>query len=333
MFVAVLMVTAVLMWGAVQYFQPRVGSGNFLPEFSSLRHDPLGTSILFESLERVLPAVDRNFLPVQQLQSPPAALLILNVQPSELAPGAGLDYKAAEQLANEGHRVVIALDSRGIIGAPMNLLIKESWGITFISATADKPLAIFARDKNWTSLDSGLFERKAGKGSIVLHSHSGDYLNASLVGGEEFELLVQVLGGYDRVLFDEAHLGVGDAGSIMGLISVYRLQGMLAGIALCALLFIWKNAVSFPPVGRDSESLTDAIAGRTSRSGLIALLSRNLNQKDLAGTCWREWLKGNASRVSQTRRSAAEAAIHEFAADPVEALGRAHRIIQSKGDN
>ncbi|MEI9970969.1 MAG: hypothetical protein WDO73_02350 [Ignavibacteriota bacterium] len=106
------------------------------------------------------------------------------------------------------------------------------------------------------------------------------------------------------MVFDEQHFGLGASGTVVGLARRYRLTGMAFGLALCAALFIWKNSASFPPPAAAVHR--EALAGRTSLSGLYTLLRRHIKPADLAATCWNEWLVGNGRNLSPERRARAK---------------------------
>lgn len=106
---ALLLLAAGFAFGLVRLFALRSDVGDFYPPYSSLRRDPQGTAVLFESL-KMLPgvAVRRNFEPVSRMAAEgPATLLLLGADagwiPDGAHPGALLD-----RLESQGGRLVIA---------------------------------------------------------------------------------------------------------------------------------------------------------------------------------------------------------------------------------
>ena len=132
-----------------------------------------------------------------------------------------------------------------------------------------------------------------------------------------------------RVVFDEQHFGIAESGSVVGLARRFRLTGMAAGLALCAALFIWKNASGFPPPAAAERSET--LAGRTSISGLFTLLRRHVKPADLAAACWNEWLAGNRASVSPERMARAHAILRDRAGQPLDAVREIQNVLHSKG--
>ncbi|MEO7798952.1 MAG: DUF4350 domain-containing protein [Opitutaceae bacterium] len=110
-FFAMLAVAGALVAGFVTLYRLRLGRGDFFPAYSSLRSDPLGTRVLYESLAS-MPAqqVTRWLQSLDQLPATPQRTLILaglttdrwkQITKEELA--------AIEAAARGGSRVVIAL--------------------------------------------------------------------------------------------------------------------------------------------------------------------------------------------------------------------------------
>jgi hypothetical protein len=120
-----------------------------------------------------------------------------------------------------------------------------------------------------------------------------------------------------------------ETGTVVGLARHFRLTGMAIGLALCAALFIWKNAASFPPPADAPHRET--LSGRTSISGLYTLLRRHIKPADLATTCWNEWLVSNGRDLSPERRARAEAILRERARPPLEAVREIQTVLHVKG--
>jgi len=137
------------------------------------------------------------------------------------------------------------------------------------------------------------------------------------------------IGTASRVVFDERHFGIAESGTVVGLARRFRLTGMALGLALCAALFIWKNAAGFPPLADAPRSET--LAGRTSISGLFTLLRRHIKPADLAATCWNEWLAGNRRELTPDRRARAEAILREHGRTPLDAVREIQTVLHSKG--
>lgn len=103
---------AVLIAGLSKLIQMRFESGEAYPVGSSLRPDPLGSKVLFESFAtQPQLSVERNFAPFNQLKELPsdAVLLLLNVwgwSIFELA-----EYEPIKEFVEQGGRMVIGMNS------------------------------------------------------------------------------------------------------------------------------------------------------------------------------------------------------------------------------
>jgi hypothetical protein len=116
---------------------------------------------------------------------------------------------------------------------------------------------------------------------------------------------------------------------VVALARRFRLHGLALGLAVIAMLFIWKNASSFPPVA--SAPREEKVFGRTSVAGLVTLLRRHIAPDRLASACWQEWLKSHARDLAPARRAQAEAAIRNHPGRPTEALREIQTIVRAKG--
>jgi hypothetical protein len=136
-----------------------------------------------------------------------------------------------------------------------------------------------------------IIERPYGKGSLVLAADSFFLSNEALRSERHPELLAWMIGESSQVVFDETHFGIFKHPGVLSLIKNYRFQWFIFGIAILALLFIWKNSAYFvPPLksGRSRQSKNFA-SDRESTRGLISLLRRNIPKRQLLQTCVREW--------------------------------------------
>src|SRR5580700_1548739 len=97
-----LALAAVFLGGLVALFTADFAGGEVYPEYSTLRADPNGAKLLFDSLAR-LPGVtvERNFMPLQNLAANGSTVVLLGVHDPDL--------DMIEKLAKSGARVVAAL--------------------------------------------------------------------------------------------------------------------------------------------------------------------------------------------------------------------------------
>lgn len=341
---AVAILGGVFGWGVIRLFNRQFAAGELFPEFSSLRTDRMGTKLVHDSLGKLDGiTVERNFLPFEFLPRDGAALLLVGLDPLRVNRDAEL-LRTVEAVATRGNRVVMALhvdpDNRlwtqkdfdqadGPKSGPPPLRTK--WKV-FLRFDAERRVRIGGAEgwKVLESEDTGVLtiERDFGKGSVVLMAESADFTNRSAVGLDRLQAVSAAVGVYRRIVFDEQHLGVAESGSIVGMARQFRLTGLALGLALCAAVFIWRNASAFPPaVGRGA----DCFSGRTSHAGLLTLLKRHIAPAELTAVCWREWLTTNGRLASPELRGQVETILAGAAGRPVAAAREIQTLLHTKG--
>ena len=309
-----LLLAAGFIAGVLHLLGVHFAGGDVYPEYSSLRSDPMGTRLLFDSLAAI-PGVtaERNFLPLDLLAGNRAAVLLLGCDPESFA-GDIEALRRIEAMAVSGHRMVAAMGSKSVIEFGRSTALGRRWHVRFGVDPDKKHLhkLYFAHAEDWRVLDRAgekvlAIERDFGKGSVALYAESTDFANESTVARDRLSIVTAAIGTRSRIVFDEAHLGISESGSVVGLVLSFRLTGMAAGLALWAAMFLWKSASTFPPpaAARDAAGFS----GRTSHSGLLTLLHRHVLPAELAGACWREWLSANRPTVAPEKIARAEEVI------------------------
>ena len=110
-----------LLLGVVWLIHLRFETGQAYPDGSSLRSDPVGAKVLFDSYAALDELrVERNFAPFPELDDLPAnaVLLMLNVRGWELYELA--QYESIRQFVSGGGRLVVALNPESIFYEPAN---------------------------------------------------------------------------------------------------------------------------------------------------------------------------------------------------------------------
>jgi hypothetical protein len=263
----------------------RFSSGTSYPMYSSLGTGPMGTDLLFEALNRSgkVMAV-RNYLPMDQLRVRNTTVLYLGISSASLATAGDQFFKELEDVVRQGNRVVIALTS-GDFGPGNDT--KNHWGMR---VRGEKPEDVLELSRDWRALPQAARERSFGSGTVVLLTNAKQLTNESLAKNDSARAIVPMLVG-DRktVVFEEAHLGVVETGSIAALARRYRLEGLMAGLLLLTGMFLWRNAVQFPPAPPDEAEAETVIAARDSRSMLAGLLEQHIAPDTLIQVCVAEW--------------------------------------------
>lgn len=275
----------------------RISFNRSYPPFSSLRSDPDGTKLLWDGLAGAGNIREtRSYHPLEETHFTGSSVFYLGLRPGSMAYADESFFREAEQVAKNGNRLVL-----GFTDDPFNVDEKEKknsparklWNIWFTqSETKEKNTTVSVEAHSpWQPLTGAIWERKFGAGSIVLLPHVSRISNAALAKDEVSRQLVPVLIGSNRfIVFEEAHFGIVDSGSIAGLARKYRLQGVFVGLLILAALFLWNRSVVFPPIGETEEDGgTGLIAANDTRSTLVNLLSRHIPPQDLLKICVSEW--------------------------------------------
>ena len=342
--VVVILLAAGFTWGILRLVGNEFAAGNFYPEYSSLRSDPKGAKLLFDSLGRV-PAmtVTRNYLPLEYLNGK-AAVMLLGLSPKSL----DADFlKRAEGLARGGSRVVAAMNFRGDEQFDHRPLA-DAWHVQLVidPDTKNQHRLSFSAGPEWTvreragtqtalanargsersrdrkgaepTVTALAIERAFGAGTVLLLAESGDFTNESTIAGDRLDPVSAAIGPYARVVFDEQHLGIAESGSVVQLARRFRLLGFALGLVIVGALAIWKNASAFPP---PSATLGPAQpTGRTSFEGLVTLLKRHVRPKDVVEMCWEEWWKANSREIAPGRAARAAQVAAQASDNPLQAM-------------
>ena len=332
----IVLLAALFTYGLIRAFSIRFATGEVYPEYSSLRASPEGAKLLYDGLSRTPGmTVARNYFPLEYLEESHAAIFLLALNAGQFAAGPEPYVGEVERLANGGNRVVAALDwSPGAVRGPEHAgELEKRWHVKFGFDTKQTGL-YFTEAPDWRVLDRAgskilAIERDFQKGSVVLFAGSRDFTNQSLVKLDRLALISAAIGPNSRVIFDEEHFGIAESGTVVGLARRFRLAGMAFGLALCAALFIWKNAAGFPPPADAPRPAT--LSGRTSLSGLYTLLHRHIEPAGLAAACWNEWLAGNRRDLTPERQARAEAILREHGRKPLDAVREIQTVLHAKG--
>ena len=155
-------------------------------------------------------------------------------------------------------------------------------------------------DPRWRTIYSRgtnpvVVERPFGRGSVVFATDSYFVSNEALWKDRHPALLAWLIGNANQVVFDEAHLGVTESAGVAALLRKYRLQPVIGGLLLLALLFIWQNAFSLVPPTAEAAT-SEFIAGKDASSGLVNLLRRNIAPRAILDVCFHEWTKSLRQR-------------------------------------
>ncbi|HEV2695955.1 MAG TPA: DUF4350 domain-containing protein [Verrucomicrobiae bacterium] len=107
---ASLLFAAVLVFGLVHLFELRLDQGDVYPEYSTLRADPLGASVLYESLDRVHGVTPQRYFDetFKIDDGPEHALFVLGMEPGSMTMLSRTEYDTMQRFVYNGGRIVIA---------------------------------------------------------------------------------------------------------------------------------------------------------------------------------------------------------------------------------
>ena len=332
--VVALLLAAAFTWGVLHLLGVRFAAGDVYPEYSSLRTDPVGSKLLFDSLAR-LPGltVTRNYVPLEYAPLSHATVLLLAIKPSALRDQQLIGR--LELLAAQGNRVVAAFTPQSDKQAG-DLSGLAAWHIRLVLPKEGPRVGelYFADAAGWTVLDrvgEKLFavERTFGQGQIVLFADSDPFANGSSIAMDRVKQVSSAMGANHVIVFDETHFGIAESGSVMGLARRYRLMGLALGLAICAALVLWRSASAFPLPATSSEP--EHRAGRTSFAGLVTLLRRHVPPQQIASVCWQEWSRSNRNQVTPEQAERAAAIAGAASGRPLEAVHEIQAVLRAKG--
>lgn len=280
-------------------------SGNVYPEYSSLRTDRAGAAALYEALAASRASVHRGYTPFESLTVSTSAVVMLGLPPNELTDEF---ITACEGLARRGDRVLIALDaSAWIFGSQP----KNRWNVRVRDPRSENMLDRDERAASWFDFAAGpewavekmergravAIGRRFGNGSVALVGSGYPFTNEALRESRDLPLIEWAVGPSATVIFDESHLGSEEQGSVMGLMRQFRLQGLLAALLACALLFIWQSSVPFPPERPATERRDFTLAAASASEGLLNLLTRHIGPREIVKTCVAEWRRDKGRKA------------------------------------
>jgi len=356
--------------GICWVFALQFSRGASYPAASSLRAEPNGTMLLYESLER-MPGlqVRRHLDPLRRLRSSPerSLLFVLNAD-AEVA--ADTDLHA---FVSAGGRVVfqpsvpdrrrtapeepeleasatptpLPLDSAAL---PLRVRRIEGAepGVALRSAVeTGAPLDIVWPQGSLFVLPKGgtpsevlyrqdgkpvVLRVRQGKGEWILLADAYPLENHTLFSEAPSEWIAWLMQDRSDIYFHEYHFGIQQARGIMTLIRSSGLTGLLVAMAIPFLLLLWRGAVPLLPALDETKE-----PQRTAKSRLDAfrdLLTRHLPDSEILDHCLQAC--STDFRIPDELRSAAENEIRRplpkknRRAHLTETLQRLHLLLTQK---
>ncbi len=282
----------VLTLAGLIYFAESIATHS-APAYSTWNAGADGAKLLFDSLKQSgLVNVERQFESVTLHTPKQSTIFFLGMESFALKYEDEEFFRSTEAAAKQGNVLVFAvLDDYFFDGQskvvdshspqPPKTEIQKQWGVSI-----DK--GGFHPDKNWRNAFglTNVWQRAFGSGTIILLTKGGRLNNKNIATDSAArQLLYQLISQRPSVVFEEAHLGIRESGSIMGLARRYHLQGLILGFLLLAALFVWSRSVSFPPPRPEEKK---PLLGSDNQSMLAELMARHLKNQ-LISICVQEW--------------------------------------------
>jgi Domain of unknown function (DUF4350) len=160
--------------------------------------------------------------------------------------------------------------------------------------------------------------RPWGKGEVVVVADSYPFSNEALRFNRSSGFLGWALRPGGPVVFDEFHHGLSKQPGLAALMRKYRLQGLMASLAVLVLLGIWRQSVVFVPQARDPVPTESEIAlGRAASDGWISLLQGHIPTGELLSVCHEAWRSSVAAdRVPREKTDRVAELVSQYKADP-----------------
>jgi hypothetical protein len=311
--------------GTLFLLHTRLKKGESFPEYSSLRADPVGTKVLFESLRRIKHLnVTRNYQSLQKVTYTESTIFFINIDPGDLT-ARNLFTDQIDTLLRRENRVVISfgkcLSSQNIAGS-FHSEKKESTafnpGIRFECESVRKSevtdsanvfrgmnwpgsLQLYP-DSTWKVLVSRescmvLGEKKVYGGELIVINNGYNLSNQGLRENsraiQSNPLISYCIGSSSTVIFDEWHHGIVKRMGVSALIQKFGFIPVIVFLMLWFLLLVWhingiNSKISEPRTVRPDESEADT---------LLLLLTSKIPPAKLDENCRQEWQESFAERI------------------------------------
>jgi hypothetical protein len=276
-------------------------SGDIFPPYSSLRADPIGAKALHDALAAVEGnRVERSFVPWARFRPGDAAVLLLNESVWSWQTPTQVQLTQCEDHARRGARLIVGLQRERLLfpqkPRPLSRdLLGDRWKLRInVPVGNPSPISFTILDGSWKTLRQTngritAIERSFGAGSVVMFADSFPFSNEALRDRRDTPLLLGALAGHRRVIFEEAHLGTMQSGSVGQLLRRYRLESAAFVLLALAGLFAWRSSSNLvPPRAADRP---ESLRGRSQGDALASLIRRSLTAASASQVALDVWNK------------------------------------------
>ncbi|HWG36836.1 MAG TPA: DUF4350 domain-containing protein [Terriglobales bacterium] len=248
------------------YFAAHTSVAHHSEEFSSLRTDPEGTSVLFAAYQRMGLKVIRGYNAEALAGRDPKGTVVFVI-----APGSWTRESVAqfEDFAKRGGRIVMARPSKGGLAERLGASMPDP-----------KPDATPTLKLNgpWSAVEGrgdsiALARRAIGSGEAVVAADATFLSNETLAENPDPKLLSWLVAGRNTILVDETTHMLGEVRGMPWLVRRYQLGAGVLWILIVAGLWVWMRASRLERAPRVALESEIEIA-ETFLDGYVRLLSR-----------------------------------------------------------
>ena len=321
-----IIVTALFVLIAVcaELYRKRYHGSDVYPLFSSFRSDPSGAKVLYESLNGIdgLDVV-RNMRPIAEMKNAKETCLLM----------IGSRYVDQDTLAFalSGGRVVVCYSTFFRLGGAMRHLTESDGKALSMDVRKEKlvtppkfPVKVVPADKfqkemelvpfhyysliyfkldsdDWRKVYSMygkpvMIERRYWSGSLVLCGDSYFLSNEAMANRPSGDLLIYLLGGRKKVVFEETHLGSYKERNIVWLINKYNLNWYLLTIACAAVLFSWRSLLAPSDLNRPDDGIDEIAGDHDSLAASAGLFMQDYQKREMPQLCLEEYVGSGAGK-------------------------------------
>lgn len=322
----------ILVMICAELYQKRYHGSDVYPVFSSFRSDPSGAKVLYESLSGIDDLeVGRNMRPVKEIKNPQETCLLLI--------GAGHVDQDTLEFALSGGRVVVCYSTFSGQGEGMRYsgdkdgrMLSMDSRKELLVTTPKLPVKVVPVDKmqkeaglkpfhyyssvyfklsseEWSKIymmygKPVMIERRYGSGSLVLCGDSYLLSNEAMANKPSGNLLVYLLGGRKKIIFDETHLGAYKELNIIWLINKYNLNWFLLVIAVAVLLFSWRSLLAPSDLNRPLDEADITAGDNDSLAASAGLFRQDYKKWEMPQLCLDEYVGSGAGKRLSSQKLA-----------------------------
>lgn len=330
-FITIVLLVLSFIFGSYKIMTMRYKKGDVYPQYSSLRHDPMGTSILFQALNKMGYQVETIMEEKLPEDINPHDSILFYISPSFLISKETRDHIIGFILRGgrvfvsdeNSNRLMDFFDTKVVYnendigkkadenneqknnmdGQEYDSNIIPLEGVDFWSEDL-KVINKSSLKCKWPNTRAAFKHRdqdiilllRHGKGNIIISSENYFVSNESLIKEPPVTFLTWVLNGRKNVLVDEYHHGISYKKGTSFLLKKYNLYWFIAYLGFVFFLYLWHVLPYFQtPLPRPSKG---NLLPLSSLQGYTQLLTKTIQKKKLLDICINQWIKGSKNRFS-----------------------------------